>query len=128
MILDWASLRAMTVSARLVAKMEVILEDEAPYVGSAAMVDIVAWCAAEEFGIEVLVEKVGVDGMLPYLSGLGCCVGITSLSPALIVFSSFGAEYVVENLCIYIFSHLFTILNQYNFIYWLKWFLFCDYY
>ena len=63
-ILDWASLRAMTVSARLVAKMEVILEDEAPYVGSAAMVDIVAWCVAEEFGIEVLVEKVGVDGML----------------------------------------------------------------
>ena len=51
-------------------------------------------------------------------------MGITSLSPALIVFSSFGAEPIVENLYIYIFSHLFAILNQYNFIYWLKWFLF----
>ena len=40
-ISDWASLRAMSVSSRLVAKMEVVLEDEAPYVRSAAIGDIV---------------------------------------------------------------------------------------
>ena len=44
----WASLRAMTVVWRLVAKMEVVLEDEAPYVRLAAIGDIVAWWVADE--------------------------------------------------------------------------------